>query len=316
MAVRARETDVTMPYILLTPGVVDVDLSAFPTGDGKPMAENFVNQVQMIGLQYALRQLLEQQGRTAAAIGGNQFLYYNPYNRRDNLSPDVYVALDVDPGSRDAWFTWEEGKAPDIVFEITSWTTRRQDLSTAPRGKRTLYGRMGVREYYVYDPAAMAPPHLRAFALHEEGDEQRLEEAPLLPTGGVWSPLLRAELRPVAVRGMEWEPAGIYLRVIDPATGAPIRVGEEMRQDYRVARERVVALQEQLTHIEQTSQARLAEIEQGFLAFQTRLSSIEQAFNERLNLAERARLDAEEHARHAEEELARLRAVRDRAEDV
>jgi len=251
MAVRARETDVIMPYILLTPGVVEVDLSTFPTGDGKPMAENFVNQVQMVGLQDALRQLLEQQGRTAAAIGGNQFLYYNPYNRRDNLAPDVYVALDVDPGSRDAWFTWEEGKAPDIVFEITSWTTRRQDLRAAPRGKRTLYGRMGMREYYVYDPAALAPPRLRAFALHGEGDEQRLEEAPLLPTEGVWSPLLGAELRPVAAPGTEWEPAGIYLRVIDPATGAPIRVGEEVRQDYQAARAQVMGLQRQLDQAEE-----------------------------------------------------------------
>ncbi len=175
MARRAYRTAATTPELASAFTPADVDLSSFPTSDGKPMAENFVNLVQMIGLQYALRQLLETQGRTRAAIGGNQFLYYNPANKRDNLSPDVYVALDVEPGSRDAWFTWEEGKAPDIVFEIASPSTWRQDVSTAPRGNLTLYGRLGVREYYVYDPAALVPPHLRAFAWRDE--DTALEEA-------------------------------------------------------------------------------------------------------------------------------------------
>ncbi len=67
----------------------------------------------------------------------------------------------------------------------------------------------------------------------------------------------------------EWEPAGVYLRVIDPATGAPIRVGDEVRQDYQAAREQVRGLQEQLTR------------------------------------EEMARQDAEERTRRAEEELER-----------
>ncbi len=255
----------------------------------------------MIGLQHAMRQLLEAQGRTRAAIGGDQFLYYNPHNRRDNLSPDVYAALDVRPGSRDVWFTWEEGKAPDIVFEITSWTTRRQDLSTALRGKRTLYGRMGVREYYVYDPAAMAPPHLRAFALQGEEDERRLEEVALLPDGGVWSPLLRAELRPVAIRGIEWEPNAIYLRVIDPTTGAPIRVGEEALQDYRAAQEQVVALQQDY----RVAQEQVVALRHNYEAVQEQAEEI----GERLTESEQARLAAEERARRAEEALERLQAA-------
>ncbi len=102
----------------------------------------------------------------------------------------------------------------------------------------------------------------------------RLEETALLPGGGVWSPILRAELRPVVTPDTEWEPAGVYLRVIDPTTGAPIRVGEEIRQDYQAAREQAMGLQEQLTR------------------------------------EEMARQDAEERARRAEEELERLRAAR------
>jgi len=149
-------------------------------------------------------------------------------------------------------------------------------VSTAPRGKLTLYGRLGVREYYVYAPAALAPPRLRAFTLQGDGDEMRLEEVAPRPNGGVWSPLLRAELRPAWTSGTEWEPAGTYLRVIDPTTDAPVRVGDEVRQDYQAAREQVISLQEQLTREEQ------------------------------------ARQDAEERARRAEAELEMLRAMQTR----
>jgi len=353
MVMRAHGTGTTTLDTLASAATdVEVDLSTFPTGDGKPMAENFVNGLQMIGLQHALRRLLEMQGRLPAAIGGNQFLYYNRHNRRDNLSPDAYVALDVASGGRNVWFTWVEGKAPDIVFEITSPSTQRQDLSTAPRGKVTLYGQLGVREYYVYDPAAEGAmqPRLRAFALRGEGIERRLVEVALLPDGGVWSALLAVELRPVVAPGTEWEPAGTYLRVIDPATDAPIRVGEEAYQDYRVAREQIAALeqdnqaararvaaleqdnqaaraqvmglQKRLTESEQASQERLATVEQGFHALQERLTRVEQTSQGQLPESERARQAAEERARHAEErtrqveaELQKLRAAPDRAEE-
>ncbi len=273
MAMRAHRTDVTTPgtptpMSAAARDMPDVDLSTFPTGDGKPVAETYANYLQMTHLQLALRRLLQLQGRPPAVIGGNQFLYYNRYNKREHLSPDVYVGFDLaPPDSRDVWFTWVEGKAPDIVFEITSPSTQRKELSREPRGKLTLYAQLGVREYYVYDPQLVMFPPLRAFAL----TQGRLEEAPLLPNGGAWSELLRAELRTVVA--MEWGRAGTYLRVIDPATGAPIRVGEEVLQDYYVAQERV------------TEQARLD--------------------------AEQARIAAEERARLAEEALERLRAAQE-----
>jgi len=266
-----------------------VDLSTFPTGDGKPVAETCANYLQMTYLQFALRRLLQSQGRPPAVIGGNQFLYYNPYNKREHLSPDVYVGFDLaPPTTRDVWFTWEEGKAPDIVFEITSPSTQRTDVSTGPRGKLTLYARLGVHEYYVYDPQRVMFPPLRASALRQG----RLEEAPLLPNGGAWSELLQAELR--AVASTEWERPGTYLRVIDPTTGAPIHVGEEELQDVRLAaRERIAALQQDYRVV----QARATAIEE-------QLTESEQA----RMVAEQARVAADERARRAEEELERLRS--------
>ncbi len=293
MATRAHGTGTRNPF-------PDVDLASFPTGDGKPVAENLANLLQMVDLQYGVRGLLAMQGRFNAAVGGNQFLYYNPHNRRENLSPDAYVALDVPPGGRQVWFTWVEGKAPDIVFEITSPTTRKNDIGTGSRGKRTLYAALGVRDYYVYDPAGAMRPRLRGYALRQD----TLVDVPLLPTGGVWSTLLRAELRPTHMPGTQWEPEGTYLRVIDPATDEPIHVGEEVEQDYRAARQQLTMAERQLTMAERqlnAAQERLVREEQARLAEQ------------QARLAEQqARLAAEQRAHAAEEALQRVLSAQDR----
>jgi len=289
MAMRAHRTDsMASDAPMDAPDAPGVDLSTFPTSDGKPVAETYANYIQMTILQLALRQLLQSQGQPPAVIGGNQFLYYNRHNKREHLSPDVYVGFDLAPPSfREVWFTWKEGKAPDIVFEITSPSTQRKDLSREPRGKLTLYAQLGVREYYVYDPQLVMFPPLRGFTLIQG----RLEEASLLPSGGAWSELLRAELR--AMAAIEWERPGIYLRVINPATGAPIHVDEEVLQDYRAAQERVTALEQDYWAAREQATAigeQLTESEQARMA------------------AEQARMAAEQGARRAEEELERLRS--------
>ncbi len=130
----------------------EIDFSTFPESDGEPMAETLENQTQMIDLMFALRRLLREQGRTRVAVGGNQFLYYNEHNGRDHCSPDVYVALDVEPGNRPTWKTWVEGKCPDIVFDITS--PSMQDEGLGP--KRTLYARLVQPRFPVVTPELSA----------------------------------------------------------------------------------------------------------------------------------------------------------------
>ncbi len=183
----------------------------------------------------------------------------------------------------DKWRTWVEGKFPDIVFEITSPTTRDNDLSEGPRGKRRLYAELGAREYYVYDPLQETQPSFLGF----ESREGRMAPLPLLPSGGIASPLLGTELRPMAMASVNWHPPGVWLRVIDPRTGEPIPIPEEERQDLWTTREQLTNTREQLTN----TREQLTD---------TREQLMEEA---------RARRAAEEQAAQARAELESLRAA-------
>jgi hypothetical protein len=80
--------------------------------------------------------------------------------------------------------------------------------------KRRLYARLGVRELYLYDPEHQVQPSFRGFHL-VEGE---LRELPHPVRGTYYSPLLGTELRV----GGEW------LWIIDPATGEPFLLPEDI----------------------------------------------------------------------------------------
>ena len=78
-----------------------------------------------------------------------------------------------------------EGKAPDVIFEITSKKTRREDL----HAKRALYEELGVREYFLFDPLdEYLKPRLQGFRL----SGGRLQP---LPGERLTSEVLRMDLR-------------------------------------------------------------------------------------------------------------------------
>ena len=221
----------------------EINFSTFPDSDGAPMAETSANAIQMVDLQFALQSLFAQQGRAhTTTVGGNQFVYYNPANGRDNISPDVYVIFDVPPPAPPKWETWVEGKFPDIVFEISSPSTQREDLSERPGGKRHVYAEQGAREYYIYDPQqAMDPPFLGFESRHG-----RMEPLTPLASGGIISPLLATELRPISMAGTLRRPEGVWLRVIDPVSGRPVRVAEETHDAFLAVEDRLTVTQQQL----------------------------------------------------------------------
>lgn len=81
-------------------------------------------------------------------VGSDLLVYYEKGNPREFCVPDVFVALDCDAGHRRTFKTWVEGCVPTVVFEVTSLSTRREDEVFKP----TTYRRIGVKEYFLYDP--------------------------------------------------------------------------------------------------------------------------------------------------------------------
>lgn len=134
-----------------------------------------------------------------------------------------------------------------------------------------------------------------AFAGFESRDG-RMQPLPERPGGGIYSSLLRAELRPLAMEETEWRPGGMWLRVIDPRTGEPIPTADEehnslqaVRSELAMTRARAVALETQAAAM----QGQLAEERERAAAMQEQLireARAREATEERL-----ARMEAALH---------------------
>ena len=157
----------------------------YPDSDGRPMGETDLHVLQIEDLHRALRSHFAR--RDDVAVHGDMLMFYEEGNRRKHLSPDVMVTFGIPPKPRKKYLIWEEGRAPHVIFEITSQSTSDEDLGV----KRGLYEFLGVEEYYMFDPYAeyLVPP-FRAW---------HLRNANFVPVVGIplWSPRLQLELRMV-----------------------------------------------------------------------------------------------------------------------
>lgn len=131
----------------------------YPESDGKPMAETDLHRERMFALIHLLQRYLAAQ---EAYVSGNLLVYFEEGNPRKSVAPDCFVVWGVPSHFRRTYKIWEEGIAPQIVFEISSKKTQREDYGA----KMRLYAALGVEEYYIYDPTAdYLDPPLAAFRL-------------------------------------------------------------------------------------------------------------------------------------------------------
>jgi Uma2 family endonuclease len=161
-------------------------------------------------------------------VSGNLLIFYERGNRRRHVSPDVFVVKGIPKHPRDNYLLWQEGKGPDMVIELTSRTTREEDLET----KYELYQeRLEVKEYFLFDPREeYLDPALEGYRLRQGG--YRL----IRPVNG---------RLPSQVLGLHLERAGTDLRLWNPATGVwvptpaeTLKQIEEARQHAEAARRR------------------------------------------------------------------------------
>lgn len=140
----------------------------YPESDGRPLGETDLHIHWMIRVRDILKRHYRGQ---RVYVASNLFLYYTKGLPQHVVAPDIFVVKDCDPGFRRVYKLWEEQQPPNVVFEITSRETRREDESFKPEK----YGRIGVKEYFIYDPSNdYLEPALQGFRLTEH-DCERIE---------------------------------------------------------------------------------------------------------------------------------------------
>ncbi|MCI0457648.1 MAG: Uma2 family endonuclease [Gemmataceae bacterium] len=82
-------------------------------------------------------------------ITGDVFWYYEEDNPQARKAPDVMVIKGVDPlTQRRSFKSWEHNTFPCFILEVISERTAAEDTVEKVR----LYERLGVREYFLFDP--------------------------------------------------------------------------------------------------------------------------------------------------------------------
>lgn len=119
----------------------------YPTSDGKPMAETDDHRDLMVDLIETQKAHFADEPNVY--VSGNLLMYYVQGDPRRHISPDVFVVFGVPKHNREYYLVWEEGKSPDVVFELTSKSTRMEDQRTKLEIYRDI---LKVKEYFLFDP--------------------------------------------------------------------------------------------------------------------------------------------------------------------
>lgn len=123
----------------------------------------------------------------------------NFYQTRDLMeypvAPDLAIIKGVEFRNMRSWAIGRTGPPPQVVFEILSEETWKKDLEEKPRK----YARMGVQEYYAYDPNEPSirrgtVSRLMGWQLDSNG--KRMVEMTANQDGWLWSEHLESWLVP------------------------------------------------------------------------------------------------------------------------
>jgi Uma2 family endonuclease len=194
----------------------------------------------------------------ACFIVANLNIYQDAANPMEYpLAPDLAFFRDMQPSAAElasvrSWKVYEPNRPiPTVVFEISSKDTWEDDLAKKP----TAYGRMGVREYFAYDPSH--PPYWRVsrkwpgirllgWRYNSAGE---IEEIKPNDKGWLYSNELQHWL------GSD----GRWLRLYDANLRMAL-TGEEVAVQEREAREAAELLASQERQVKERLQAKLREL--------------------------------------------------------
>ena len=194
----------------------------YPYSDGKVLMETDPHARSIV----AMRDQLDThfQARPDVYVAGSMAVYYREGDPAAVVAPDVFVVLGaLHKEARKSYLLWEEGGVvPSFVVEVASPSTSRRDATS----KRATYERMGVLEYWRFDPLGeLIAGRLEGWRL-EGGRYERLRAV----RAEGWH---RSEALGLELRAERW-----LLRFHDP------RLGRDMLTHAEAVRERDEAVQE------------------------------------------------------------------------
>lgn len=180
----------------------------YPESDGKPMGETDFHIILITNLFQTLRTFFAN--RNDVVVIADMMFYYEEGNPRKVVAPDVMIVKGIKKHSRRTFKVWEE-KTPDVVFEISSRGTWKEDLQK----KYLLYQDLGVKEYYIFDPEYDYLKDEPLIAYHlKNGSFEEVK----VKRGRVFSPSL----------GLEIVDTGETLRLFNPETKNFLPTMEEL----------------------------------------------------------------------------------------
>jgi len=201
----------------------------YPASDGQPMAETGVHVMAIVFALSVLRTFFRR--REDVYVSGDMFWYYEEGDPTKRLAPDVFVAFGVTTSERRSWLIWEEKKVPEVVFEITSRSTRAEDLGS----KKGLYEWLGVQEYFLFDPLdEYLRPRLQGFRL----------------VNGLYQAIPPENDELISLRlGLRLYGQGNKLRFRNPQTGEPLPLPDEEAEARAAAEAEVARLRAELARL-------------------------------------------------------------------
>jgi Uma2 family endonuclease len=196
----------------------------YPDSDGQPMAESDLHREEMVNLIEALQR--RYRAAQDVYVAGNLFLYYRQGDPRAVVAPDVFLVRGVPKRKRRIYKLWEEGRVPSLAIEVTSDSTRNEDLAK----KKPLYEGLGIEEYFLHDPLGdYLKPRLQGYRL-VDGRYQ-----PIRPNAD-------SSLNSRST-GLTLKVEGENLRLSDTETGKPLLWLEEIEAALQAAEEKLARLQ-------------------------------------------------------------------------
>ena len=198
----------------------------YPDSDGHFLPENPLQSNAIVELRNSLKQHFH--GVPNVVLEGDMFMYYaqgeadkrRVRGRRVGkyVAPDVFVVLDHRPRKRSTYKLWEEGKPPDFAVEVISPSSELRNR----RDKKALYARIGVQEYFLFQPDVQrSEPRLVGYTLRGGKYRELGPDAALPGAGSVLSEVL----------GVSFRPEGELLRVRDLGSGKDYPWLEEWRPE-------------------------------------------------------------------------------------